>query len=111
MDDLGYPLRAEPKRNRLILNTASFKKAVQEITIREILNVEKEIIKFINEDVSQVIEGQAIEILDQVLSLGDPSYHPRAKTSNDKSHWAYKLGSAVGGAIADAIDDILTEGM
>lgn len=107
MDDLGYPLRTEPKRNRLILNTLSFRKAVQEITIREILKVEKEIIKFINEDVSQVIEGQAIEILDHVLSLGDSSYHPREKASNDKSHWAYKLGSAVGGAIADAINEAL----
>jgi len=111
MDDLGYPLRAEPKRDRLMLNTKSFKKAVQQITIREILKAEKEIVKFINDDVSKIIEGQAIDILNQVFSLGDASYHPRAKVNDDKSHWAYKLGSAIGEAIVNEIDDILTEGM
>ncbi len=111
MDDLGYPLRVEPKRNRIILNTLSFKKTVQQITIREILKVEKEIVKFINEDVSKIIEGQAMDILDQVFSLGDPSYHPKASIKDDKSHWAYKLGSIVGEAIADEIEEILTQGM
>ncbi len=112
MDDLGYPLRVEPKRNRLILNTLSFRKVIQDITIREIMKAETEIIKFIDEDVSKVIEGQAIDILNQIFSLGDTSYHPQVKiNTNDKSHWAYKLGSAIGKAIADEIDDILTEGM
>ena len=111
MDDLGYPLRAELKRDRLILNTKSFKKAIQQITIREILKAEKEIIKFINEDVSKIIEGQAIDILNQVFSLGDASYHPAARIKDDKSHWAYKLGSAIGEAIVNEIDEILTEGM
>ncbi len=111
MDDLGYPLRAEPKRDRLILNTKSFKKAVQQITIKEILKAEKEIVKFINDDVSKIIEGQAIDILNQVFSFGDASYHPRAKVIDDKSHWAYKLGSVIGEAIANEIDEILTEGV
>ena len=112
MDDLGYPLRVEPKRDRIILNKASFRKAIQDITIREIMKAEKEIISFIEEDVSNVIEGQAIDILNQVFSLGDASYHTQTRiNTNDKSHWAYKLGSAVGKAIADEIDDILTEGM
>ena len=109
MDDLGYPLRVEPKRDRIILNKASFKKAVQEITIREILKAEKEIIKFINEDVSRVIEGQAIDIFNQVMSLGDTSYHPKANVKDDKSHWAYKLGSVIGEAIVNGIDDIFVE--
>ncbi|MBR0419445.1 MAG: hypothetical protein IJI66_09770 [Erysipelotrichaceae bacterium] len=111
MDDLGYPLRAEPKRDRLILNTKSFKKACQAITIRQLTKHEKEIIKFINEDVSKVIEGQAIDIFNQILSLGDPSYHPKASSDDKIGQWVYGLGSAIGEAIANEIDDILTEGM
>ena len=111
MADLSYPLRAEPKRDRLILNTRSFKKVCQEITIRQLAKHEREIIKFINEDVSKVIEWQATDILDHILSLGDPSYHPKASNYDKIGDWIYKLGSAVGEAIANEIDDILTEGM
>ena len=111
MDDLGYPLRVEPKRDRIILNRQGLKKAMAELITKELLTFEKEIMSFIDNDVTKVIEGQAYDLLDQIFSLGDPSYRPKAKPVDDKSHWAYKLGSAVAEAVLNGLDDILTEGM
>ena len=111
MDDLGYPLRVEPKRDRIILNRQGLKKVMEKLITKELLTFEKEIMSFVNNDVTKVIEGQAYDLLEQIFSLGDPSYRPAVKPIDDKSHWAYRLSSAVAEAVLDGLDDVLTEGM
>lgn len=106
MDDLGYPLRVEPKRDRYVLNKKSLEKAIIDITIKEISKIENEIVKWINTDVSDMIESNVIDIWNDITNLGVTNNKPRAQ-----KHWTTRLGEqvgkAIGNAVSDYIDDVL----
>ena len=53
-----------------------------------------------------MIEQGALTIADDIFSLGTAA-RPTRSASNDKSSWAYKLGAALGKAIANSFDDIV----
>ncbi len=107
MEDLGYGLKVESKRDRYVMNKQVLEKALVEASTRALLEMQEDIIRWVYEDVFPIIEQGAYEIYDDVLSLGTTATAQHKKPSSDKNHWAYKLGAALGKAIADSFDDIV----
>ena len=44
LDDLGYPLRVEPKRDRYVLNKSSLEKALSEASTKALNEIQADII-------------------------------------------------------------------
>ena len=105
----GYPLRKEVKRDRYVLNSEAMRKAMQEATTKALEQLEKEIVNYIQRDVSIMVEQVATNTLNSLVFDGlgfTTSGH--TNTIEDK---AYKLGAMFGKALGDAIWDAFEETM
>ena len=103
--DLNYPLRVESKRDRYVVNTAALREAINKASAQVLNEYQHEIFVFLENDVNQMIEASAYEILSQVMSLGS------VKGNTKSEDFAYKLGAAFGLAIGNAISDIVINNM
>ena len=103
--DLNYPLRKEVKRDRYVVNTKALRDSIVKATAQVLNEYQHEMYVFINNDVNKLIEKNAYDILNQVLSLGSSSNNSRSEDI------AYKLGAAFGLAIGNAISDIVINDM
>lgn len=84
LDDLGYPLRVEPKRDRYVFNKSALEKVLIEASTKALNEIQDDIVKFVNEEVSQMIEESAYEIFDSINSLGSTTTNYKKK--NHKKH-------------------------
>ncbi len=88
------------------MNKSMLEKVLVEAAQIALLEMQDDIYKWIETEVFPMIEANAYDIADDVLSLGSTTVH-KVNRNNDKSHWAYKLGAALGKAIVNAFDDIM----
>lgn len=63
LDDLGYPLRVEPKRDRYVMNSAALKKAFEDAATKTIQQLELEIIDFVDKGVMELINIETKNLL------------------------------------------------
>ena len=76
MDDLGYALKVEPKRDRFVINKEVMRKAIEQATTQALKEFSQQIYVFLNNDVNDLIERNAYSILNNVFSLGSTSKKP-----------------------------------
>lgn len=107
MDDLGYPLRVEPKRDRYVVNKQALEKALIEASTQALNQIQEDIIHWVEQDVSQMIEESAYDIYNSITELG--SYNVNHKNTNNKKHWATKLGERFGKALGQSISKIIDD--
>lgn len=105
-DDLGYPLRVEPKRDRYVLNSEGFEKALQQ-ACRDALNeMEKEVYQWMKNDCKYKIQEVAVNALNSVVPTEDGFI---AKKPTKEERWAIKLGDRFGKALAKMIQTAFDE--
>lgn len=63
MDDLGYPLRVEPKRDRFVMNSKALQKTFEDAIAKTFQQFEKELYDFVYNDVMEVIEQETYILL------------------------------------------------
>lgn len=66
IDDLGYPLRVEPKRDRYVMNKKALEKAFSDASTQIIKQVEQELYDFINDEVMNLIAQETTALLNTV---------------------------------------------
>ena len=76
MDDLGYALKVEPKRDRFVINKEVMRKAIEQATTQALKEFSQQIYVFLNNDVNDLIERNAYSILNDVFSLGSTPKKP-----------------------------------
>ena len=105
----GYPLRKEVKRDRYVLNSEAMRKAMIDATTKALNDLEKEIVAYLNKDVSNIVEQITTNTLDDIVF--DGLNFTSTRQHNQTQDWAYKLGAefgkALGNAIWDAFEDTL----
>ena len=66
MDDLGYPLKVEPKRDRYVMNSKVLKKAFEDATTKALKQLEDEIYNFVDKEVMNVIDHETYNLLNNL---------------------------------------------
>ena len=108
MSDLGYPLRKEVKRDRFVLNSEGFRRAM-EIATKEALNqMEREIYQWIQSDVKNMIEDTTQDVLNSINVMNN-NLVVTSKGKKPKKTFAEKLGEKFGVALAKSILTIFDE--
>ena len=109
MDDLGYPLRVESKRDRYVVNRNALQDALEHATVEAIKQMDKEITQWIDTDVSYLVESRLEDILNYINVQNNNFVVHHPSTKHDSTGWGLKfaerLGTALGKAIANIIDD------
>ncbi len=103
----GYPLRKEVKRDRYVLNSEAMRKAMQEATTKALEQLEKEIVNYIQRDVSMLVEKTATDTLNSIVFDGTSFVSTGHNTQ--AQDWAYKLGAQFGKVLGNAIWDIFED--
>lgn len=62
MDDLGYPLRVEPKRDRFVMNKSALKDAIIKASEKALNEFQHQIFVFVKNDVGDMLEREAYVI-------------------------------------------------
>lgn len=94
MDDLGYPLKVEPKRDRYVMNSKVLNKAFEDATMKAMQQFEKEINSFIEKEVMWLIEQETTALLNTItIANGQVSMQRRPIKKID---WATRLGRLLG---------------
>ena len=109
MDDLGYPLRVEPKRDRYVVNKKALQDALEHATVEALKQMDKEITQWIETDVSYLIEDRLEDILN-CISVQNNNFvvrHPSTKHNN--TSWGIKFAERLGTALGKAIGNIVEE--
>ena len=102
MEDLKYPLRVEPKRDRYVMNRKAMEQALTKACEEALNDMEKDITLWINTDVASLIQETAEEVLNSIVVENNHFVSKPTKTKNKKS-WAEKLGEHFGKALAKSI--------
>ena len=109
MDDLGYPLRVEPKRDRYVVNKKALQDALEHATVEALKQMNKEINEWINTDVRNCIEFTAQDVLNSINVVNNQFVVHHSSSTNRSTTWglrfAERLGTALGKAIGNIIDD------
>lgn len=109
MNELGYLLRKEVKRNRYVLTSDSLDEVINKAVNIAIEQIETEIQAFINNNVTQGITQATNEVLGTLNFNGQAL---QVKATN--GHWETRLGRYLGRALANnliyVLKDLLTGG-
>ena len=98
MDDLGYPLRVEPKRDRYVMNSKVLEKAFEDATTKALKQLEDEIYNFVDKEVMNVIDHETYNLLNTItVSSGEFITH---RKPINKSSWASRFGKLLGKELA-----------
>ena len=107
-EDLPYALRKESKRQRYVWNSEAMRRNLQKATTEALNQMEKEIIAWINRDVSEYIAQTTTDVLNTISFDGTQFV---AKPRKEPKHWAERLGEQFGRALGNAIWDIFDDTM
>ena len=105
--DLGYPLRKEVKRDRFVLNSEAMRKAIQDATEIALSQMEKEIIDWLQKDLTVIVEQTATNALNNVVF--DGMNFSSSGSKKQPQHWTSKLASRFGKVLGNAIWDAFEE--
>ena len=109
MDDLGYPLRVEPKRDRYVVNRKALQDALEHATVEALKQMDKEITTWINTDVRNLMGDAMQDVLNSIRVENNNFVVHHSSSTNRSTSWGLKLaerlGNALGTAIANIIDD------
>ena len=110
MDDLGYPLRKEVKRNRYVLNSKGFDEAIEKAIEETMKTLDKEICKWINTEVRTMIEEATQDVLNNVNVVNNnfvvKHSTPKKHTSNTMK-FAEELAKAIVKSVGDILEDTI----
>ncbi len=82
--DLDYGLKVEPRRDRYVMNKQELEKVLIEASTQALNEIQADIIRWVEQDVSQMIEESAYDIYNSITELG--SYNVNHKNTNNKKH-------------------------
>ena len=108
MDDLGYPLRKEVKRNRYVLNASGFEQALNKAIEQAVKEQTESITKWIDTEVIMMIEENLQDILNNINIVNNNFVvkHTTPKNHISKSiKFAQELVKAIGDAIGKILED------
>ena len=106
-NDDGYPLKKQVRRDRFVLNSDAMRTAMQKATEKALNQFEKEIVDYIQRDVSTLVEQTATDALNSIVFDG-MSFSP-SKQQKQPQSFAYRLGAMFGKALGNAIWDAFEE--
>ena len=110
MDDLGYPLRKEVKRNRYVLNARGFEEAVEKAVEQAVKQETEAITKWIDTEVLAMTEDNVQEVLDNINVVNNnfvvKHTTPKKHTSNT-SQFAERLIRAVAQSLGKILEDTI----
>ena len=110
MDDLGYPLRKEVKRNRYVLNARGFDEAVEKAVEQAVKQETEAITKWIDTEVLEMVEDNVQEILDNINVVNNnfvvKHTTPKKHTSNT-SKFAERLIRAIAESVGKILEDTI----
>ena len=66
MNDLEYPLRVEPKRDRYVMNKQALEKAFNQAYTQALTEFEEDVTKFVEEQVMSMIQQETMDLLNTV---------------------------------------------
>jgi len=110
MDDLGYPLRVEPKRDRYVLNKKGLEKAIDKVVSETFKEMDKEVNEWIKTGVIPLMEDSLQDVLDSI-NVVNSTYVVERTTSQkhpQKSRFekfAENLTKALVKTIGDIVED------
>lgn len=109
MDDLGYPLRAEPKRDRFVLNTKAMKQVMEEAINKTMTEMEDELYIWVQEDITRQIEDATQDVLDSINNINNNLVvtHKAQRKKSSSSSFLTKLASKIISEISSIMDDIM----
>ena len=107
MDDLGYPLKVEPKRDRYVMNSKVLKKAFEDATTKALEQLENEIYNFIDKEVLKVIDQETTALLN-TISVSSGQFTTNRKPIN-RSSWASRFGKLLGKKLAKTAMNIFDD--
>lgn len=112
MDDLGYPLRVEPKRDRYVLNKKALQEAIDKTTESTMKEFEKEFNQWFAYGVMPMMEDGLQEVLDEINVVNNQlvvKHSPSkiVKTTSMSSKFADRLAKALVKSISDIIEDTI----
>ena len=100
MNDLSYPLRVEPKRDRYVMNSVALKKAFEDATTQALKQIEDELhtirgmFSFVEKEVLKMVEEEVSALLNTITFTNGQC---QMKTRPIKKvNWASRLGSLLG---------------
>lgn len=94
MNDLSYPLRVEPKRDRYVMNSVALKKAYEDATIQALKQIEDELNTFVEKEVLKMVE-QEVSALLNTITFTNGQCQMKIRPIK-KVNWASRLGSLLG---------------
>ena len=110
MDDLGYPLRKEVKRNRYVLNARGFEEAVEKAVEQAVKQETEAITKWIDTEVLAMAEDNVQDILNNINVVNNnfvvKHTTPKKHTSNT-SQFAERLIRAVAQSLGKILEDTI----
>ena len=107
MDDLGYPLRVEPKRDRYVVNKKALQEALEKATVLALKQMDKEITEFMYTEVRAMLEDNIQDVFNELNVVNNNFViKPTRPKVNHSVKFAEQLGKALGKAIGDIVDDI-----
>ena len=110
MDDLGYPLRKEVKRNRYVLNSRGLEEAINKAVEQAVKKEVESITKWIDTEVMTMMEENLQDVLDNVNVINNNFV---VKHSTPKKHrsntmkFAEELAKAIVKSVGDILEDTI----
>ncbi len=101
MDDLGYPLRKEVKRNRYVLNARGFDEAVER-AVEQAVKQETEVLEMVEDNVQELLDNINVVNNNFVVKHTTPKKH----TSNT-SKFAERLIRAIAESVGKILEDTI----
>ena len=109
MDDLGYPLRKEVKRNRYVLNSRGLEEAINKAVEQAVKKEVESITKWIDTEVMTMMEENLQDVLDNVNVINNNfvvKHSPKKHTSNTMK-FAEELAKAIVKSVGDILEDTI----
>lgn len=107
MDDLGYPLRVEPKRDRYVVNKKALQDALEHATVQALKQMDKELTDFMYTEVRAMLEDNIQDVFNEINVINNNFVvKPSRPKKSHSERFAEQLGKALGKSIADIVDDI-----
>jgi len=108
MEDLKYPLRVEPKRDRYVLNKRVMKIAMEKACEEALNLMQKDITLWLCNTVPEIVQELATDALNSITVVNNQFVAKPIKTKS-KTSWAEKLGAQFGKALAQSIMNIFDD--
>ena len=109
MDDLGYPLRVEPKRDRYVMNSKALEKALEETAVNVLKEIEDELNDFVEKEVFDVITREAANLMNTVVFSENDGRYVVKRKHIIKIDWAKRLGRLLGKELVKTVTKILKD--